>query len=132
MAELLQEFNVKYGSLKHRILSLSGGNQQKVVIARWIASKPTLVLADDPTKGVDVQARRDIHEIFVNLASHGSAVLMASSDEDELISMAQMTPTAKIIVMYEGQISAVLTGKNINKDNIAKASMSMQQKEAAQ
>ena len=57
---------------------------------------------------------------------------MASSDEDELISMAQMTPTAKIIVMYEGQISAVLTGKNINKDNIAKASMSMQQKEAAQ
>ena len=132
VAELLQEFNVKYGSLKHRILSLSGGNQQKVVIARWIASKPTLVLADDPTKGVDVQARRDIHEIFVNLASHGSAVLMASSDEDELISMAQMTPTAKIIVMYEGQISAVLTGKNINKDNIAKASMSMQQKEAAQ
>lgn len=127
---VLDEFNVKYGSMKHRITSLSGGNQQKVVIGRWIASRPSIVLADDPTKGVDVQARRDIHEIFVNLANQGSAVLMVSSDEDELISMAKMTPTAKIIVMYEGQFSAILSGAAITKDNIAKASMSMYRKEA--
>lgn len=129
---VLDEFNVKYGSMKHRITSLSGGNQQKVVIGRWIASKPSVVLADDPTKGVDVQARRDIHEILVNLADQGSAVLMVSSDEDELISMAKMTPTAKVIVMYEGQFSAILSGTSITKDNIAKASMSMHGKEESE
>lgn len=129
--DILAEFNVKYGSLKHRILSLSGGNQQKVVIGRWVASLPKIVLADDPTKGVDVQARRDIHEIFVNLATHGSAILMVSSDEEELISMSQMTPCAKVLVMYEGKIVKTLTGKNINKDNIAVASMQVKGGEEA-
>jgi ABC-type sugar transport system ATPase subunit len=120
---ILTEFNVKFGSMKHRILSLSGGNQQKVVIARWVASNPTVLLADDPTKGVDVQARKDIHEIFVSLAAKGSIVLMVSSDEEELISMSKMTPCSKVLVMYEGQIVKVLTGKDINKDNISLASM---------
>lgn len=120
---ILKEFNVKYGSLKHRIVSLSGGNQQKVVIGRWVASNPLVLLADDPTKGVDVQARKDISEIFVNLASKGSAVLMVSSDEEELIALSKLTPYSKVLVMYEGQIVKVLTGKNINKDNISLASM---------
>lgn len=120
---ILKNFGVKYGSAKHRILSLSGGNQQKVVIGRWVASNPIILLADDPTKGVDVQARHDIHEIFINLADRGSAVLMVSSDEEELISMSQMTSNSKVLVMYEGQIVKVLTGDDINKDNIAVASM---------
>ena len=124
---ILTRFNVKFGSLKHRILSLSGGNQQKVVIGRWVASNPLVLLADDPTKGVDVQSRKDIHEIFVNLASQGSAVLMVSSDEEELISMSAMTPYSKVLVMYEGNIVQTLTGSDINKDNISLASMQVKE-----
>jgi ABC-type sugar transport system ATPase subunit len=124
---ILKEFNVKYGSAKNRILSLSGGNQQKVVIGRWVASKPVVLLADDPTKGVDVQARKDIHEIFVNLAAEGSAVIMVSSDEDELLSISTMTPYSRVLVMYEGKIVKALTGKNINKENISLASMQIKQ-----
>jgi ribose transport system ATP-binding protein len=120
---VLRELNVKFGSVKHRILSLSGGNQQKVVIGRWVASDPLVLLADDPTKGVDVQARKDIGEIFAGLTAKGSAVLMVSSDEDELISLSKIAPRSKILVMYEGRIVQTLTGRNINKENISLASM---------
>lgn len=110
VSETLKKFHVKYGSVKHRITSLSGGNQQKVVIARWVVSKPMLVLTDDPTKGVDVQARKDIHDIFLELAAHGSAVVMVSSDEEELIELSRNAANARILIMYEGKIVKELRG----------------------
>lgn len=119
----LDEFHVKYDNPGQLITALSGGNQQKVVVGRWLSTKPKLLLADDPTKGIDVKARADLHQEFVKLASEGSAVIMISSDDDELVSLTSLTSNSKVIVMYEGHISAVLEGDRITRENISAASM---------
>ena len=122
---VLQDFHVKYQNKTDLNTSLSGGNQQKVVLARWLSNHPLIVLADDPTKGIDVQARRDVHKIMVEIANKGSAVLMVSSDNDELVNLTSMTENSRLIVMYEGQIVKTLTGKSISVENIAKASVNL-------
>lgn len=117
--EVLDAYGVKYNGLPHlRITSLSGGNQQKVVVTRWMATDPKLLLADDPTKGIDVQARYDLHKTFIDLANKGSGVVMVSSDDEELVDLCRMTPHARVIIMYEGMISRVLTGDDITVENI--------------
>lgn len=122
---VLSEFNVKYQNKNDLIVSLSGGNQQKVVLARWLANEPLVVLADDPTKGIDVQARRDVHKTMVEIAKKGSAVIMVSSDNDELVNLMHLAHYSRLIVMYEGQIVRTLTGSDITIENIAKASVNM-------
>lgn len=121
--EILDRFNVRYDNPGELITSLSGGNQQKVVVGRWLCTKPRLLLADDPTKGIDVKARTDLHQLFAQLAKEGNAVIMISSDDDELVSITSMVETSRVIVMYEGKISAVLEGEAINRQNISAASM---------
>lgn len=121
--EVLDSFHVRYDNPRQLITALSGGNQQKVVVGRWLCTKPTLLLADDPSKGIDVNARRDLHREFAKLAEQGSAVVMISSDDDELVNITSMVPVSKVIVMYEGRISAVLEGDEINRENISAASM---------
>ncbi|EGB92870.1 ribose import ATP-binding protein RbsA [Clostridium sp. D5] len=130
--EVLDDFHVRYDNPGELITSLSGGNQQKVVVGRWLCTKPRLLLADDPTKGIDVKARTDLHQVFAGLAKEGNAVIMISSDDDELVSITSMVDTSRVIVMYEGRISAVLEGDAINRENISAASMpvnSMPQKD---
>ena len=122
---LFKQFNVKYHNDRQSILELSGGNQQKVILARWTDVKPKVFLADDPTKGIDVQARREVHQILYQLADEGTAVLMVSSDDKELVELTKNAKVSKVLVMYEGQISAVLSGKKITEDNISLASMNM-------
>lgn len=121
--EALDSFHVRYDNPRQLITALSGGNQQKVVVGRWLCTKPTLLLADDPSKGIDVNARRDLHREFAKLAEQGSAVVMISNDDDELVNITSMVPVSKVIVMYEGRISAVLEGDEINRENISAASM---------
>ncbi|WHH59039.1 sugar ABC transporter ATP-binding protein [Petroclostridium sp. X23] len=121
--KLLKDYGVKFDTPKQQITALSGGNQQKVVIGRWTSTLPKLLLADDPTKGIDVQARRDVHQIMRQLAESGSVVIMVSSDDEELVELTQITKYSKVIVMYEGKIVRVLTGADITEENIAAASM---------
>ncbi|MDP4091823.1 MAG: sugar ABC transporter ATP-binding protein [Bacillota bacterium] len=121
--KLLKDYGVVFGSTRQQITTLSGGNQQKVVIGRWTSSMPLVLLADDPTKGIDVQARRDIHKIFRDLADAGSAVMMVSSDDEELVELTKHTHLSRIIVMYEGNIVKTLMGKDITKENIIAYSM---------
>ena len=117
--EVLNAYGVKYNGLPNlKITSLSGGNQQKVVVARWLATDPKLLLADDPTKGIDVQARYDLHRSFIDLANRGSGVVMVFSDDEELVELCRMTPNSRVIIMYEGRISKVLTGDDITVENI--------------
>ncbi len=85
--------------------SLSGGNQQKVSVSRWLATKPKLLILDEPTQGVDVGAKSEIHKIIRNLAKEGLAVLMISSDLPEVLGMSD-----RIAVMREGTVTAVLLG----------------------
>lgn len=126
---VLKKYKVKYGGHKDLITSLSGGNQQKVVIARWLSVNPKLLLADDPTKGIDVQARSDVHKIMVEMAGEGSAVLMVSSDDEELVNLAHMAEYSRVIVMYEGKIVKTLYGSEITVENIAAASVNLQKQE---
>ena len=121
--EILDSFHVRYDNPKELITALSGGNQQKVVVGRWLSTSPRLLLADDPSKGIDVKARNDLHQEFAKLAEQGNAVIMISSDDDELVNITSMVETSRVLVMYEGNISAVLEGDAINRENISAASM---------
>lgn len=87
--------------------SLSGGNQQKVSLARWLATKPKLLILDEPTQGVDVGAKSEIHKIIRQLAKEGLAVLMISSDLPEILGMSD-----RIAVMRGGRIAGMLPGKS--------------------
>jgi ABC-type sugar transport system ATPase subunit len=120
---LMKKFGVKYKSKYQAIETLSGGNQQKVVTARWVGVKPLLLMADDPTKGIDVVARGDVHRIFSNLVEEGSTVIMSSSDDDELVKLADVVRNYKVLVMYNGKVVKVLTGKDITISNIITNSM---------
>lgn len=127
--EVLKKYKVKYGGRKDLITSLSGGNQQKVVIARWLSVNPKLLLADDPTKGIDVQARSDVHKIMTGMARDGSAVLMVSSDDEELVNLTRMADYSRVIVMYEGRIVKTLCGSEITVENIAAASVNLHEEQ---
>ena len=120
--DLLKNSGVKYSNAKDLIISLSGGNQQKVVISRWTATKPNIILADDPTKGIDIQARRDVHETMRNMLESGSSVIMISSDDEELVETSKMMPMSRVVVFYEGTIVATLYGEDISLENISATS----------
>lgn len=119
VCEVLDDFGVKYNKQpKNYITSLSGGNQQKVVVARWLVTKPGLLLADDPTKGIDVQARYDLHKSFIELTRKGTGVVMVSSDDEELVEICRMSVNSRVIIMYEGKIVKELRGEAITAENI--------------
>src|SRR5881397_3037608 len=86
--------------------TLSGGNQQKVALARWLATKPKMLLLDEPTQGVDVGAKAEIHKLIRRLAARGLAVVMISSDLPEILGMSD-----RIAVMRGGTIAALIPGK---------------------
>jgi rhamnose transport system ATP-binding protein len=105
--------------------SLSGGNQQKVALARWLATKPKLLILDEPTQGVDIGAKSEIHKIIRRLAAEGLAVLMISSDLPEILGMSD-----RIAVMRGGTITALLEGKP-DAHTVMAAALAQSGKEAA-
>ncbi|MBR0598380.1 sugar ABC transporter ATP-binding protein [Clostridiales bacterium BAD-6] len=118
--ETVEEFNIKVGSLKHPANSLSGGNQQKLVVGRWIALAPKLLLLDDPTKGVDINSRREIHKILKKCTEEGMTVMISSSDNAELLEIAD-----RIYIFYEGRVSAMLAGENRTEEKLVAAMMGL-------
>jgi ABC-type sugar transport system ATPase subunit len=110
--------SIKIGSLDHPVSSLSGGNQQKVVIAKWLPANPKVVLLDDPTKGVDVGAKAEIYSIVRALTEQGVAVLFNSSDDIELEELAD-----RVLVMYEGNIVDELVGEQITHSALVAAAL---------
>ena len=122
--EVLQKYNVKYKSAALQIETLSGGNQQKVVLSRWTSVRPAVLLADDPTKGIDVASKLDVYEIFRQMSQQGSAILFVSSEDEELVAMAKETENYSVAVMYNGRIVERLYGSEITTSNIISASIS--------
>lgn len=122
--KVVADYGVKMDNLNQPIKSLSGGNQQKIVIGRWTSTNPKILLADDPNKGVDVQARHDVHEIFRQLVDSGSTVIMVSSDDEELVDISKTILESSILIMYEGQIVKTLKRAEITVENIVSASLS--------
>src|SRR5262249_21992863 len=94
---------IKAPSLYAEAGSLSGGNQQKVALARWLAIQPRVLILDEPTQGVDVGSKSEIHRLIVDLAAKGLAILMISSELPEILGMSD-----RIAVMHEGTITGVL------------------------
>ncbi len=115
--DLLRRMKTK-GSPRQQMKSLSGGNQQKVIIGRWLGLEPKALLADDPTRGVDVATREEIHHLLRELTDKGSAVVLTSSDDRELAEICD-----RIYVMYRGQVIAELEGDAVNEEEIGRVSV---------
>ncbi|MEN6480343.1 MAG: sugar ABC transporter ATP-binding protein [Anaerolineales bacterium] len=113
-------YNIVVGSLDDPASSLSGGNQQKLVVARWIAMNPDVLLLDDPTKGVDVHSRREIHAILRDCVEAGMTVILSSSESEELLDLAD-----RIYVFYEGRVSGMLAGANKTPERLVAAMMGL-------
>ncbi len=101
--EWLQEFGVKAPTIEIPVSSLSGGNQQKVVLSKWMTLEPKVMIFDEPTRGIDMGARQEIYQAMVRLAETGCAIIMISSDMEELLGMSH-----RIAVMREGSLSGIL------------------------
>jgi ribose transport system ATP-binding protein len=88
-------------NISNRTKVLSGGNQQKVVLGKWLAAAPRVLLCDEPTRGIDVSARADLYRLLIDLAESGVAIVIASSDLDEVL-----TVTSRVLVMSHGRVVA--------------------------
>ena len=108
-----QRLNIRAPSVATKVGSLSGGNQQKVVLARWLSMKPRVMIFDEPTRGVDVGAKKEIYEMLRGLADSGVAILMISSDMEEVIGVSD-----RIAVMHEGAISGFLERPEFSEHNV--------------
>jgi ribose transport system ATP-binding protein len=108
-----EAIRIKTPNLEQKISNLSGGNQQKVIIARWLASEPNLVIFDEPTRGIDVGAKSEIYGLVNALVESGKAVLMISSEMEEVMGMSD-----RIIVLREGRISGTLNKQQFNQETI--------------
>jgi ABC-type sugar transport system ATPase subunit len=110
---LVETWRIKTAGVEVPPDALSGGNQQKIVVAKWLATSPRVLLLDEPTKGVDVGAKFEIHEIIRQEASRGAACLVASSDLPEVLAIAD-----RIVVMREGRIQGQLAGANATEEAV--------------
>ncbi|MFD0693378.1 sugar ABC transporter ATP-binding protein [Paenibacillus sp. GCM10027628] len=99
----IKELGIKTASKEQKVVSLSGGNQQKALLARWLSIKPKVLLLDEPTRGVDIGAKTEIHKVIYKLAKNGLAVLMISSELPEILALSD-----RILVMHEGKLRANL------------------------
>lgn len=106
--EVAKQLTVKAASIEHTVFSLSGGNQQKVVIAKWIMANPKLLILDEPTRGVDVGAKSEIHSLMCQFAAKGMAIIMISSELPEVMGMSD-----RILVYHEGTINGEVTRAEI-------------------
>jgi ribose transport system ATP-binding protein len=111
-----RRLDVKTPSLETPVLDLSGGNQQKALFAKWLLRQPRVLIADEPTRGVDVGAKRQIHELLVQLAARGMAVLLISSEIEEVLGLSH-----RILVLRAGRIVAEFDGATATKDDVMDA-----------
>ncbi len=111
--QYIQSLRIKTPAFEAVVNTLSGGNQQKVVIAKWLATNPKVLLLDEPTRGVDVAAKVEIYQLMNELTKEGVAVVMISSDLPEVLSMSD-----RILVMHEGQIAKEFIGSQATQEKI--------------
>ena len=104
---------IKTPSVKTLTQNLSGGNQQKVVLAKWLAMKPEVIIFDEPTRGIDVGSKVDIYELMRQLVNNGVIVIMISSDMEEILGVSD-----QIAVMHEGQITGILSREEFEEEKV--------------
>lgn len=114
-AEYVKKLNVKTPTLTTPIRNLSGGNQQKVLVARWLLTNPDILIVDEPTRGIDVGAKAEIHTLITQLAGEGKAIIMISSELQEVFGMAD-----RILVMHEGKVTGIVDRSEASQELIMK------------
>jgi ABC-type sugar transport system ATPase subunit len=110
---LVEQWRIRAASIDAMPDALSGGNQQKVVVAKWLALQPRVLLLDEPTKGVDVGAKDELHDLIRHAAAAGAAVLVVSSDLPEILSLVD-----RIVVMREGRIRGELRAADTDEESV--------------
>lgn len=113
--EYTERLDLRAASLDTDVGNLSGGNQQKVVIAKWLATQPKVIILDEPTKGIDIGSKAAVHEFMAELAAQGLAVIMVSSEIPEVLGMSD-----RVIVMREGRIEAELGGDDMTPETLVR------------
>lgn len=113
VAKSIDQLRVKTPSARTRIKDLSGGNQQKVLFARWLLTEPDILILDEPTRGIDVGAKYEIYTIIADLAAQGKSIIMISSEMPELLGMSD-----RIMVMCEGRLTGILDGRTADQEQI--------------
>jgi ABC-type sugar transport system ATPase subunit len=115
ISDYINKLSIKTPSAEQLVENLSGGNQQKIVIAKWLATKPKVLILDEPTRGVDVVAKAEIYSIIDMLASQGVSIIMISSDLPEVMNMSD-----RVMVMYGGEVTGVLEREEFTQERIIK------------
>lgn len=116
--KLFQKLRIKAPSMDTALIQLSGGNQQKVILAKWLLNNPSILFMDEPTKGIDVGTKADFYRLMSDLTGQGVSIVMVSSDMPELVSMSD-----RCLVISNGRITAELKGDQINEVNVMKAAI---------
>lgn len=115
--KIIKSMNVKTPTQNTKIKSLSGGNQQKVIIGRWLLTEPDILLMDEPTRGIDVGAKYEIYQLMQSMAKDGKSVIMVSSEMPEILGVSD-----RILVMSNGRLAGVLENKNVTQEQIMELS----------
>jgi rhamnose transport system ATP-binding protein len=113
-----KRMEIRAASWEQAVASLSGGNQQKVVLAKWLATQPRILILDEPTKGIDVATKARVHEFISLLAKEGLGIVLVSSELPEISGMAD-----RVVVMHEGRVTAVLDREQADHETLIKAAM---------
>jgi rhamnose transport system ATP-binding protein len=121
-----KRLRLKYGRLTDPVAQLSGGNQQKVVLAKWLERKPELLIVDEPTRGIDIATKAEVHELLLDLARQGVAVLVISSELPEVLYLGD-----RILVMHEGRLAAQIARADATEEAIMSAATGQQQAQAS-
>jgi ABC-type sugar transport system ATPase subunit len=111
--QYVDRLNIRTPSLAQKVMFLSGGNQQKVVLAKWLATNPKVLILDEPTRGIDVGAKAEVHAIMNQLAQQGIGIIMISSEMPEILAMSD-----RIVVMSEGRVAAILDRAEATQERI--------------
>jgi ribose transport system ATP-binding protein len=117
----ISRLQIRIGDKSDPVSTLSGGNQQKVVIAKWLMTEPRIILLNDPTRGIDVGTKHELYRLMRELADQGAAILFYSTDYDELIGCCD-----RVAIMYEGRIVRELEGADLNETNIIASALNIE------
>jgi rhamnose transport system ATP-binding protein len=112
------KLQIKAASLTAKVGTLSGGNQQKVMLAKWLNTKPKILIVDEPTRGIDVGAKAEVHAIIRDLAAKGVAVIVISSDLPEVLSLAD-----RVLVMREGRLVGEFPGEDATEQAVMRVAV---------
>ena len=117
-AKYINELSIKTSSARQMVQHLSGGNQQKIVLAKWLATKPKLLMLDEPTRGIDINAKAEIYKLILRLAEEGLGIIVVSSELPEILALSD-----KILVMADGNITARIPASEASEDIILRAAI---------